>query len=178
MKRSIALLFAALMLLCLAACRKDASVKSETPAEVRNTLQQLPDALSAPEGEVQTYASLDELNRRTGAQIALPEDWQIQGEFFEAMAIDDTAIGQYVFTADGLACSVRFCPDITRDITGVVGPGGGPIFDGVKGDTVFAEDCILGRWNTGAGQYVLYAATQDIEVFSDLFERLRAAIPG
>ena len=94
------------------------------------------------------------------------------------MTYNGTQIGQYVFTADEVPCAMRFSQDISEDASGVVSAEGYPVFEGVKGDIAFADGCIVGHWNTSAGQYVLIAATDDILEFSSLFEELKAAIPG
>ncbi len=178
MKRLTALFLAVVILLSLSACRKAAKPRSEASPEVQQALEQLPEAVFDPVGKLNAFNNLKELNKACGSEIVTPESWTVTNELFEATKLDGNEIGQYVFTADGLSCAVRFCSDIYTDASGVSGYNGDSIFESVKGDVAFAENCILGRWNTNAGQYVLIVATQDIIEFNKLFDELKDAIPG
>ena len=178
MKRMTALFLTVAVFLSLAACTKAAVTRDDAPAEIKQALEQLPEIVAEPEGEVKPQASLKALNKACGSKIVTPENRTVTNELFETTTFDGTKVGQYVFTVDDLPCAVRFCSDIYKDASGVVNADGNPVFDGVKGDIAFAEDCIIGRWNTTAGQYVLIAATDDISAFDTLFEEFKATIPG
>ncbi len=178
MKRMIAIFLALVLVLSLTACRKAAASRSEVSGEVKQALEQLPLTVAQPESDVKSYSSLKKLNRASGAQIVIPEGLEVQGELFETTNVNGLDLGQYIFTANSIPCTLRFCKDISRDASGVFNGNGGLVFDNVKGDIGFGEDCIVGHWNTGAGQYVLIAATDDITAFSSLFDRFKASIPG
>ena len=178
MKRITAFILALVLVLSLGGCRKAADPRAELPEETKQALDQLPATVANPDGEIKAYRSLKALNRASGARIVMPEGHEIRNELFETTTLGELEIGQYIFTLDGIPCVIRFCKQTDMDASGVTGLNGGSVFAGVKGDTVFGEGSILGRWNTSAGQYVLIAATDDIIAFTALFDQLKASVPG
>ena len=77
MKRMIALFLVAAAVLSLAACRKAVS-RADLPAEVKQTLEQLPEAVAEPGGEIKARASLKALNKACGSKIVIPEDRTVE----------------------------------------------------------------------------------------------------
>lgn len=123
---------------------------------------------------VEELSSLEELSERIDAALIKPEGFTITDEVWSVINGDDP-IGEYQFTADGVACSLRVAHlPATTDISGYYTADQKTIYeDSDTEDTGWnqTDDFQSVRWFTIDGQYVLIAedaGSWDSEKFESL----------
>lgn len=207
MKRMIALLLAVLMVLSLAACgnkAKKAESANEAPADAAVAEQAAEEPgmtageeaaanAAAAEAEAGTeaeagapadngyvnYTSIDELNNALGSKIGRFSDDSVSDESFQTVNENGVDIAQYVCLANGIPFGVRFSPDFEASISGATKEDGTDLLEGVEDETVVEyENCLVTRFVTVDGQYVVIAGTTDESIFNNALSQIRATSVG
>jgi len=156
MKKLIAVIMAAAMLLSMAACgaeKKEANVANPwTDAE-----------------------SLDELNEKFGGRLAKPPVMGVSDEHFSYIDNDSSRIAQYNFSLGGYEYTFRFSDNMKDDISGI-NTGNGTLFEGIVGEAnLSTSEVKASRWFTVDGQYVLMVTDNnkmEASQFSDIAEEI------
>ena len=170
MKKVLAILAAAALLLTFAAC----SVK---PADPTPAADPTPTADTTPPvglpNPVTEYGSLAEINDLLGLKLAHPPVMGVTDERFSVIN-GETQIAEYDFKVAGVEYCFRGSPSFDGDISGYY-TADGLAFSGQPTDEIeFVEDgeAKLARWATIDGQYVLLAKNAS-DAFADVAEELK-----
>ncbi len=181
MKKIIAILAAAALLLTFAACSAkpaDPAPADPTPADPAPTADTTqPVGMPNP---VTVYGSLAEINEIVGMKLTHPPVMGVTDEEFKTIDFGDWKIAEYDYKVAGVEYHLRGCPSFDDDISGYY-INGEPAFSGMPTDEIaYAEDgdVRLARWATMDGQYVLSAVGAN-DAFPDIAEELKGlTIPG
>lgn len=186
MKKLLALLLAAVMVMSLAACGSEEAAAPAEPTEAAEATEAPEaEATEAPADDViggQTVnpitelASLAELNEACKVAFVQPGVMGVTDEKFMTIDCGEYVIGEYDFTVNGLEYFFR-CASTTDDISGVY-LADGSLFGNVDGevDVVSAEGWKGSRWFTIDGQYTLAVNdndTMDEETFAGIAAELK-----
>ena len=171
MKRLIAFLLACLMLVTMAACKKnDVDEPQPQDAEQLTAGEQAQQSAEPEEDDSdklavmgKEYTSLDEINSAIGGRLCRPTSYSIGIENIQLINENGVDIAQYYFVADDIPCGVRFSPDFKADISGAVKEDGTTLFADEEGEVTAMEHdgALVSRFITVDGQYVLVVGTTD-----------------
>ena len=165
MKKLIALLAAAAVLLTFAAC-------TISPVEPASPSLEPEPTVGMP-NPITEYGSLSEINELVGVNLVHPPVMGVTDERFSVIN-GEYKIAQYDFTVAGVDYCFRASPVYDEDISGYY-TADGLAFSGQPTDEIeFVEDgeARLARWATIDGQYVLSAMNAS-DAFEDVAEELK-----
>ena len=151
---------------------------TESPAEETETtaepeMEESQETLVNP---VQEAASLDELNEELHAGFTHPAVMGVTDETYAIINTGNGRIGQYEFSLNGLAYTMRFMDNMAEDISGIYVEDG-TLFSNLDGEGYAATDEYKGaRWMNVDGQYTFVVqdnGTMDVETFTNLADEMK-----
>lgn len=131
----------------------------------------------ALENPFEPCASLSAVNEALGCHLSRPAVMGVADENYGIIRADEESnVGEYAFTVNGMAYCYRFCADYEKDISGVY-INAAPAFTGTAGEIAYAADASykLARWANVDGQYTL-AIKDDGALTQEQFEGIAQEI--
>lgn len=169
MKKFAAILMALVLCIGFAACgAKTEDVTTTTEAPEGTGFE----GMANPVTEVE---SLEKLMEMTGAKFSTPGVMGVSDEAYTITDCGDFKIAAYKYTVNDKKIEIRFCDNMTDDISGYY-VDGDTAFAGVEGDAEkVMENAALARWYTVDGQYVFIIEAEGLskELFEDLAQEAR-----
>ena len=176
MKKVLAILAAAALLLSFAACA--AKPADPTPADPAPAADPTPASDPTPAiglpNPITEYGSLEEINELLILKLAHPPVMGVTDESYKIIDAGETQIAEYDFKVAGVEYCFRGSPSYDADISGYY-TAEGPAFSGMPTEeTEFVEDgdAKLARWATIDGQYTLLSLNAS-DAFEDVVKELR-----